>query len=890
MPYSSAESHVFVFTQLLRSRARKGEATRVLFVDLYKAYNRVHLPSLWHLLREMGVPDLIVRILDDWAAKRRTRLRVNGELSEWYSMLAGTPQGDPLSCLLFNCYIEPLIRYINSLASIRGISIAGIERVVKALFFADDLAGFSAADADDSQAIMDAVMRWCRDWFMEASTGAGKTETVTYRPNPLQPGPPGHAVFAAVPPDTGPDEDHNILPWGPWKVSAAIAADVKGLTDPVPPASAAPRAISDSLGYRYLGWRSWFDISDNLATSHLIKTMDQLYYRYFTFNLTIRRCSPTLQLQLLHCNVNRPIIYLLSMLAVSSVVQDKFDRRMRRYGRHIFKLARGTPCSVVTAVTRINPFRALQGRERARLCLQLNCPIMPNEAIAFAVFKSVLTEGSGRRLAHANLPVRHFRALEKLRLLGIAPPSTSPLHNQITTEAGLHGDRIAMHQWQHEGRLASAIRDPPHASRVRRNATTPSIQTLRLPRPLPLDHVSDLYFGFNQPIGLGPVKHGLAPLSYLGPSGTSIAALSNHQCNVVSIVAQLHTGNQALRRFPWRPRYSVRPTSLKQRTGTGIPGDDEEFSDTDTEASSSSEDESGQASDTTAGSTSTNEDEDNSTDSDSKSTSSAEEHDRNPNLNSSHPSSYRARSGRRRTTPSGRQDLVRRRPPNARLEPPSEVEFRSSAQVCRFCGLGQEHPSHAFFECSAARLVTLRAALLVDAAVTWGRLLTKMEEAYMGTYQDLLPDVDETRAEVASAYSDTSDPSEAMWLTYRLLWAIPWSARDVPPSARAAARLGASFDDAVLSRHASRPLADSWVAWASKWTRRFGEAWTDLLVATGGRTLPSAVAARSDLRLTPSPSERITSDDDDSDNTSPASASTVYGLLADDASSITTSC
>ena len=65
---------------------------------------------------------------------------------------------------------------------------------------------------------------------------------------------------------------------------------------------------------------------------------------------------------------------------------------------------------------------------------------------------------------------------------------------------------------------------------------------------------------------------------------------------------------------------------------------------------------------------------------------------------------------------------------------------------------------------------------------------------------------------------------------------------------------------------------------------------SDLLVATGGRTLPSAVAARSDLRLTPSPSERITSDDDDSDNTSPASASTVYGLLADDASSITTSC
>ena len=62
MPYHSAESHVFSFTQLLRSRARQGDSTRVLFVDLHKAYNRVHLSSLWHLLREMGVPELILTL------------------------------------------------------------------------------------------------------------------------------------------------------------------------------------------------------------------------------------------------------------------------------------------------------------------------------------------------------------------------------------------------------------------------------------------------------------------------------------------------------------------------------------------------------------------------------------------------------------------------------------------------------------------------------------------------------------------------------------------------------------------------------------------------------------------------------------------------------------
>ncbi len=107
---------------------------------------------------------------------------------------------------------------------------------------------------------------------------------------------------------------------------------------------------------------------------------------------------------------------------------------------------------------------------------------------------------------------------------------------------------------------------------------------------------------------------------------------------------------------------------------------------------------------------------------------------------------------------------------------------------------------------------------VADAAAAWDRLLTKIEEAYESTYRDVLPDATETRSELITAYSDASDVSEAYWLTYRLLWAIPWSAHDVPSSARDATLIGATFDGVILSRHASRPLADSWVAWSSKWT------------------------------------------------------------------------
>jgi hypothetical protein len=66
---------------------------------------------------------------------------------------------------------------------------------------------------------------------------------------------------------------------------------------------------------------------------------------------------------------------------------------------------------------------------------------------------------------------------------------------------------------------------------------------------------------------------------------------------------------------------------------------------------------------------------------------------------------------------------------------------------------------------------------------------------------------------------------EIHWLTHRLLWAVTWAARDVPTDAVAAHALGRLFDTTALSRHALRPVADSWIGWSTKWTRLFGNEW-----------------------------------------------------------------
>ena len=816
LPYHSAESHVFVFTQLLRSRARACLSTRGLFVDLEKAYNRVHLGSLWCLLREMNVPDRIVNILDDWATKRRTRLRVNGELSRAYSMLAGTPQGDPLSCLLFNLYIEPLIRYINSIESIRGIPIPGSDRRLKSQFFADDMLGLSGLEPDDAPIIMGAVMRWCRDWNAKPGFSAGKTETNTYLFGAAAvggEGPPPQVY--AYPVDDAANDDHTDVSddgaalevWGPWKVEIAAAAEAATKQRPAPinEVPAAPRAIIDSDSYRYLGLRLHTDLTDRLATDHIIRTMDGLYHRHFSFNLTIRRCSPTLQLQLLNSNVFGPVIYLLSILSVNSSIRSRFDRRARRFGRHVFGLPRGAPNSVVAALTRFNSFDALQGRERARLTLQLSDPLLPT-SIAHAVLTGVLDEARGQQLAHANMPARHVAEVERLERLGVKPPPRNPPHYRVATEAGLFGDRIARQQWQHEARVASAVPDPPRGDRPRRSSQAVR-PLLRLPRPLPSDPAADIYFNFDLPAEVVPLRHGLVPLSYLGPGGTSIPALSNRQHQTVAIVARLHTGNIALRRHPWRPRNPVRPTA---RVGTGIVGADDELSDDDTVASDSSG--SSDESESDNGSYLDN------FDTDSPCPSSASS--RTIELSGSR-SSPAAPAGRRAAAP------VRSNRPTRRFAPGPDHP-RAAALPCRLCGQGHEHPAHVFLECAAGRLPALRESLFIDALDRWNRLLSRIEEAMLSEYRETVPDAPAARAALTAAF-DAVDKTEALWLVYRLLWAIPWPADVVPENATAARTLGAIFDQTILSRHASRPLADTWISWAARWTTTFGAHWAELL-------------------------------------------------------------
>ncbi|KAG1468931.1 hypothetical protein G6F56_003553 [Rhizopus delemar] len=94
-----------------------------LLLDQEKAYDRVNLDYLRRVLIHYGFPTIIVDSIYNLFHNNRITLNINGFLSDTPVLKKrGLKQGDPISCILYNFALEPLLRTILDDPAFHGYS------------------------------------------------------------------------------------------------------------------------------------------------------------------------------------------------------------------------------------------------------------------------------------------------------------------------------------------------------------------------------------------------------------------------------------------------------------------------------------------------------------------------------------------------------------------------------------------------------------------------------------------------------------------------------------------------------------------------------------------------------------------------------------------------
>ena len=148
----------------------------VVYLDFQKAFDKVPHQRLLLKLKACGVGNDVINWIEKWLTHRRQRVIVDGEISNWKSVLSGVPQGSVLGPKLFLIYINDLEDDISS----KVLKFADDTKVFRkdfedAIFnkvpkFADDTKVFRKVTNDtDKQSLqddLDKLVKWSEKWQM----------------------------------------------------------------------------------------------------------------------------------------------------------------------------------------------------------------------------------------------------------------------------------------------------------------------------------------------------------------------------------------------------------------------------------------------------------------------------------------------------------------------------------------------------------------------------------------------------------------------------------------------------------------------------------------------------------------------------------------------------
>ena len=154
-PGDSCVNQLLSITHQIFKSLDNGHEVRSVFLDMYKAFDKVWHKGLIFKLWQNGISGNLLSTLTDFLTLRKQRVVLNGQLSSWSNIESGVPQRSILGSLLFLIYINDLSEGLTTNAKL----------------FADDVWLFSVVDninlsTTNLNSHLSKINAWASQWKM----------------------------------------------------------------------------------------------------------------------------------------------------------------------------------------------------------------------------------------------------------------------------------------------------------------------------------------------------------------------------------------------------------------------------------------------------------------------------------------------------------------------------------------------------------------------------------------------------------------------------------------------------------------------------------------------------------------------------------------------------
>ena len=174
MKDSQTSDHMLVLKTLIDKyiNNQKG-GLHLCFVDFKKAYDSVWRDGLFYKLLKSGVRGKTFNVIQSMYSQSECCIKINGDRTDFMSDSIGVKQGEVLSPLLFNLFINDLVDVMNV-----SDSPSLNDREIPCLLYADDLV-LIYPSAEGLQKKLDALHQYCEQWHLDVNVNKTKVMRVT---------------------------------------------------------------------------------------------------------------------------------------------------------------------------------------------------------------------------------------------------------------------------------------------------------------------------------------------------------------------------------------------------------------------------------------------------------------------------------------------------------------------------------------------------------------------------------------------------------------------------------------------------------------------------------------------------------------------------------------